>query len=252
MRDGTQVYGVNDLYTHLSELIASGNSENGMAAVANAANLINNMQESAAVEELKFGKCSIILVVDERPDDPFEATNALSALKNSHVCSKTLHCFFLGNAYFTEYENLCRETGGYVLRDSNAPHVNSFIEFIKSGSNANGNSQSCHSFEVSLFVTHIRFLFLASGSSDLVITITSPSGAKEYLAVYGSYRVHDIDQPTRGEYRACISSGTMTMSVEEMTNLSLEMEYVEATKQGEFVPTCNIPLACKLEYYYVC
>ena len=254
MMDGTHVYCINDLNTHLSQLSASGWVENGMTAIKDAANLINNIQENAVVERLRFGKCSIVLVTDAAPDDASEIDNVYAALRNPCVCDITVHCFFSGDANFGWYETLCQSTGGFIVRESDALHINTFIEFIKSGNNvlpSNGNSLQCHIFDVSLFVTQFEALFLASDSSNLVLTITQPDGSIEYHAMYGSYHVYTVNGPKIGVWKACVSSGTITMTMLEQTALSIEMEFVETTKCGELVPTCKIPLACE-PYIIMC
>ena len=248
------VRGVNDLLTDINALDASGGGdcpEYGMTAILQAIDLIDGINSNKVQNE---GRHNIIVLTDAsaKDDSLYQVIANATAQNKPHV---TVHFFYSGQGChdgFGHYEDVKKATGGYSVKQINAANFEQFAEFIV-GYHDSGNDSSkrrkrsslnsCQNFQISRLVSQFSCLIETSSSS---ITITKPDNSTHNIATFSnSFGVYKDANPQPGNWRACVSSGTLQLSLTSSVSLELDVDYLKKNKYGDLLPTNQLPYACK-------
>ena len=185
MSDGTMVYGVDDLLLDVNSMQATGGTENGMTAILNGINLINNIDcpECVIVHEQHH----FIVLTDEDTDDP-EYTDSVinAATDNTKERILRIHFFFSGEYSHPYYDMVYIATNGRHVIGIDENGITDFIKFIRSeltGTSTIPNRRkrtSCEVFTINFFISRFETLITTDGGiSGISFTFTKPDGSTE-------------------------------------------------------------------------
>ena len=252
------VRGVNDLLTDVNELSADGGGdcpEYGMTAILQAIELIDGINRNNVQNE---GRHNLIVLTDASAKDDSLYQQVIANATAQDKPDVTVHFFYSGGGCddgFGHYENIKSATGGYSVTQINAANFEQFAEFIvASYDSGDGSSKrkkrsslnSCQNFQISHLVSRFSCLMETSSSS---ITITKPDNSTHNIATFSnSFGVYKDTNPQPGNWRACVSSGTLQLSLTSSVSLELDIDYLKENEYGDLLPTNQLPYACK--YYF--
>ena len=102
----------------------------------------------------------------------------------------------------------------------------------------------CTHFNISLFVTSFSTLIKTSQST---VTITKPDKTIESVSLMGnSFTVYTVDSdPQKGQWKACVSSGTLTQSLSISVKIETQITYILQDFNNETLPTSKFPNKCE-------
>ena len=248
------VRGVNDLLTDVNSLTADGGAdcpEYGMTAILAAIDLIDGINKDSVQTQ---GKHNIIVLTDASAKDDSLYQSVIDAANDKDKPDVTIHFFYSGSGCdgsFGHYEDVKTATGGYSVNQIDAANFQIFADFITgsydsdSGKRRRRNTpDSCQYFQISRFVRRFSCLIETSSSS---ITITKPDSSSHNIATFAnSFAVYKDTNPQPGNWRACVSSGTLKLSFTLSVSLELDVNYLKESEYGVLLPTKQqLPYACK-------
>ena len=245
------VKGINDLLIDIDNLTASGGNdcpEYGMTAILAAIDLIDGIQDNTVQT---FGRHNIIVLTDATPKDDHLYQKTIANANAADKPSVTVHFFYSGGGCdsegFGHYNNIKSATGGYSVNQNNAANFKQFVNFIAGSGSGNSKKRStpnlCQHFLISLFVTQFSNLLETSQST---ITITRPDNSTDIISTLAnSFAFYKVTNPQPGQWQACITSGTLQQSLSVTVDLDLKIDFLKENKNGQLLPTNNIPFMCK-------
>ena len=248
------VRGVNDLLTDVNSLTADGGAdcpEYGMTAILAAIDLIDGINKDSVQTQ---GKNNIIVLTDASAKDDSLYQSVIDAANAQDKPDVTIHFFYSGSGCedgFGHYEDIKNATEGVSVNQIDAANFQIFADFITesydsdSGKRRRRNTpDSCQYFQISRFVRRFSCLIETSSSS---ITITKPDSSSHNIATFAnSFAVYKDTNPQPGNWRACVSSGTLQLSLTSSISLELDVDYLKESENGELLPTKQLlPYACK-------
>ena len=251
------VRGVNDLLIDVSRLHARGGGdcpEYGMTAILQAIELIDGIDRDNVQNE---GKHNIIVLTDASAKDDNLYQQVIANALAQNKPDVTVHFFYSGSGCrdgFGHYEDVKKATGGYSVEQINAANFEQFAEFIATSYDSGNGSKrrkrsslnSCQNFQISYLVSRLSCLIKTSSSS---ITITKPDNSNHNITTFSnSFGVYKDANPQPGNWRACVSSGTLQLSLTSSVSLELDIDYLIKNEYGDLLPTNQLPYACK--YYF--
>ena len=104
----------------------------------------------------------------------------------------------------------------------------------------------CHTFLSSQFTAKLKII---ANTSQRFITVIKPNGESGRVsALYGSSGpVYSDVSPLVGEYRVCVSKGTLSITVERNDMMDSIIKYLRPVQNTtQFLTTSSPPPACKL------
>ena len=247
------VHGVADLLIDVNGLYAHGGGdcpEYGMIAILKANELLNGIQS----ERAKDGQHHIIVLTDASAKDDYLYQDVIENINDESNVDVTVHFFFSGTGCpgFGNYQGIADATDGITVSQIDAASFPSFVNYIESFSKQDVETgkrsvlTQCRFFIISVFVTSFSTLIQ---TSQPIVTITKPNGTYETLTTIGnSFVIYETSNPQAGEWRACVSSGTIEQSVSLTVELDFSVEYVKEDVMGQLLPSTELPFACKLVY----
>ena len=217
---------VNAIYAH-----GGGDCpELGMTGTLNALDLVNP-------------DSNVIVLTDASPKD---VEKKQQVIDKANEVRNSIHFFLArsGCGDFTPYLNVANETEGIVVNEIS--DFEAFAEFAErvgrftlenSGSKRKRQvSENCVMFSLSIFSQSVAILF---SSSNLDMTITSPSGSVNSVTSTGTIAIYNIDTPEAGNYRVC-SAVDFEYSVTFITNLDFFVEYTDVNGSSTSLPPAGI------------
>ena len=248
------VQGVNDFLTDVNALRAHGGGdcpEYGMTAILQAIELIDGIDRENVQNK---GKHNLIVLTDASAKDESLYQQVIANATAQDKPDVTVHFFYSGNGCgaegFGHYEDVRNDTGGFSVEQNNAANFEQFTEFIVDSYDSSSGSiisslKPCQNFQISHFVSRFSCLIETSSSS---ITITKPDNSNLDITTFAnSFGVYKDTNPQPGNWRACVFSGTLQLSLTYSVSLELDIDYLKENKDGAFLPTNHLPYACKLE-----
>ena len=248
------IQGVNDLLTDVNSLTANGGAdcpEYGMTGILAAIDLIDGINRQTVQEQ---GKHNLIVLTDASAKDDSLYQNVIAAANAQDKPDVTIHFFYSGSGCsdgFGHYEDIKNATGGVSVNQIDADNFQQFADFITGSYDSDSSKRkkrnipdSCQYFQISHLVRRFSCLFETSSSS---ITITKPDSSTHNIATFAnSFAVYKDTNPQPGNWRACVSSGALQLSLTSSVSLELDVDYLKESENGDLLPTKQqLPYACK-------
>ena len=219
-----------------------------MTAILTTIDLIDGIQDQ---DVQMFGRHNIIVLTDASAKDDHLYRRAIANANAADKPSVTVHFFYSGGGCdsegFGHYNDVKNATGGYSVNQINAANFKQFVNFITGSGSGSSKKRStpnlCQHFLISLFVTEFSNLLETTQS---IITITRPDNSTESVSTLAnSFAVYKVTNPQPGQWQACITSGILQQSLSVTVDLDLEIDFLKENKNGQLLPTNNIPFMCK-------
>lgn len=181
---------------------------------------------------------NVIVLTDASPKD---VAKKQQVIDKANEVRNSIH-FFLsrsGCGDFSPYLEVAAATEGIVVNQIS--DFEAFAEFAdkvgrftleNSGSKRKRQAENCVMFSLSIFSQSVAVLF---SSSNIHITITSPSGVINTVTSTGTIATYNINSPEAGEYSAC-SATEFEYSISLTTNLDFFVEYVNVNGSSTSLP----------------
>ena len=181
---------------------------------------------------------NVIVVTDASPKD---VTKQQQVIDKANEVRNSIH-FLLsrtGCGDFSPYLEVAAATEGIVVNQ--ITDFEAFAEFVdrvgrftleNRGSKRKRQAENCIMFSLSIFSRSVAILF---SSSNIHITITSPSGVINTVTSTGTIATYNIDSPEAGEYNVC-SARQFEYSIVSITNLDFFVEYVNVNGSSTSLP----------------
>ena len=241
------VHPVSELLTDVDSLAANGGGdcpEFGMTGIKKAIDLLGGFEKPSIA--FKIGKHNIIVLTDASAKDYSLNGSIITQIESSKL-DITVHLFYSGTGCgdsFGAYSSIASATGGFIVSQINAQSFPDFVEFVKISSESKKRSVSlCKSFVISQFVSQFTTLITTEQS---MVTFTAPDGTTSVVDKSGkSFDIHTVSDPQAGDWTACVSTGTIELSINKEVNLEFSIEYLEVDSAGQLLPTCYLPTICK-------
>ena len=199
--------------------------------------------------ELMQPGSQMVVITDALSKQPELASRVITEANAREVC---IH-FFLSRNPTSDgiYQNIADRTSGTLV-----PFTNSdFGRFVATysttpcrhtvGKRRKRSAVSlppttCQSFTVTEFAALIKLTITANTGQS--VTITRPNGVNTVLTVgAGDFTVFSEGHPIAGTSRACVSSGSLTVSLAQTILVDTTIVYLDDGKDATSVP----PPACK-------
>ena len=240
------VHPVSDLLTDVNSLAAKGGRdcpEFGMIGIKKAIDLLNGIEKAGIA--FSKGKHNIIVLTDASAKDDSLSGSIITQIESSKL-DETVHFFYSGNGCdgsFGTYSSIANATGGFTVTQINAQSFPDFVNFVKNSASSKKRSALCKSFVISQFVSQFTTLITTEQS---MVTFTAPDGTTSVVDKSGkSFDVHTVSDPQAGDWTACVSTGTIELSINKEENLEFSIEYLEEGSAGQLLPAFNLPTICK-------
>ena len=187
---------------------------------------------------------NVIVLTDASPKD---VTKKQQVIDKAHEVRNSIH-FFLsrsGCGDFSPYLEVANATEGIVVNQIS--DFEAFAEFAdkvgrftleNSGSKRKRQAENCIMFSLSIFSQSVAILF---SSSNIHITITSPSGVINTVTSTGTIATYNINIPEAGEYSVC-SATEFEYSLTSTTSLDFFVEYVNVNGSTTSLPPAGMYL----------
>ena len=108
-----------------------------------------------------------------------------------------------------------------------------------------GTEMRCHNFTTSLFTTNVK---VTGHTSQPAVRVTKPSGESVSVpSLYGSSgAVFGESSPPSGEWRVCVDTGTLTITLEKNDVMDTILKYLRPViNSTTLLASSNPPPACK-------
>ena len=203
----------------------------------------------------------IVLLTDAPSHDSELEPDVISRAREKNVCIS----FFLSDFRpdMALYQRIADATGGTVIKSITRDafrHFNSSHDYSqcarfygipvsedrkKRQTSSSSTEQQCHHFNTSLFTTAVKATGHTSQHSGSVI-VTKPNG--ERITVPSIYWVDAVfrDNPLSGEWSVCVSTGTLTITLENTDRMDNILQYLRPiASSGTFAIKYTPPPACE-------
>ena len=209
--------------------------------------------DGAELEVMAPGS-QMVVITDALSKQPELASQVIAEANALEVC---IH-FFLSDNPTSDgiYQNVADSTSGIVVPFTNSD-LGSFVAAYSTTpcrhTVPNGLSRGippgaariitpCQSFKVTEFAALLKLTITAKTGQS--VTITKPNGVNIVLTVgAGDFTVFSEGHPIPGTWRACVSSGSLTVSLAQTILLDTTIIYLG---DGRLDATAIAPPACKL------
>ena len=193
----------------------------------------------------KNGKHNIIVLTDATAKDDSLNDSIITQIKDTGL-NITVHLFYSDRGCggsFEGYSSIATATDGFIVKQIDAQSFPEFVNFVKNSASSKKRSALCKSFVISQFVSQFTTLITTEQS---MVTFTAPDGTTSVVDKSGkSFDVHTVSDPQAGDWTACVSTGTIELSINKEENLEFSIEYLEEGSAGQLLPTFNLPTICK-------
>ena len=253
MEDGTTVYGINDLLNDVAELRANGGGdcpEYGLTGIIRTLQLFYNTSYAT----MKYTEShNIIVLTDAGAKEIYDVEEIRSYIKSRIK----INFFFSGSngcgSMYPIYRNIADlvPEGGLVVEQINQEGLQQFINFITANTDNRKKraSTNCESFDISNLVASFQVLIETTQPSVMVV---DPSNATTTISTVGnSFAVYSNTSPQYGSWTACVSSGTLSITLQLSFNLDFKIQYVMQTDMGDLLPIIPNLFSCKLHHVHV-
>ena len=247
----------NELLRNVNSLSAHGGGdcpEYGMTGILKTIELINaigmfNEKDLTICDSVRNrGTHHVIVLTDASAKDDYLYTQVINGAKAE--ADVTIHMFFSGRSCsgsYGNYETVATDTGGVIIDSINSASFEEFAEIIWSRLDTEVSEETgealCHEFDIGIFVIKFSVLFK---TSQPTVTVTRPDGSTEVInVVSGNFATYKETNPLYGTYRACVATGTFTLSVAIKKGIDMTIDYLERSSRGELLPTAILPVSCK-------
>ena len=230
-----------------------------------------NVKDSDGIPVMIPGSQIVLLT-----DAPSHDEELIVNVTNQAVMQKVCISFFLSQTAWVGYQNISDATGGTVVfsidRTSFAT-FNADHEATQCASHygldyharkrplvpdppspvdhvpiLHHNDTMCKYFTTSRFVSTV--IVTGQTAQDSMI-VTKPDGAE--VRVFSNIRREKIfrdSAPQSGQWSVCVSTGTVTITVEKTDSMSATVNYLKIENSTEFFLEYTPPLACKFYSFY--
>ena len=203
------------------------------------------------VFELMQPGSQMVVITDALSKQPELASQVITEANAREVC---IH-FFLSRNPTSDgiYQNIADSTFGTLVPFTNSDLGRFVAEYSTTPcQHTVGKRQkraavsppptTCQSFTVTEFAALIKLIITAKTGQS--VTITRPNGVNIVLTVgAGNFTVFSEGHPIPGTWRACVSSGSLTVSLAQTILLDTTIVYLG---DGRLDATAIAPPACKL------
>ena len=190
----------------------------------------------------------MVVITDAPSKQPELASRVITEANALEVC---IHFFLSENPTSDIYQNIADNTSGTVVPFTNSD-LGSFVaaysttpcQYIvnkrRKRAAVSPPPTTCQSLKVTEFAALIKLTITAKTGQS--VTITRPNGVNIVLTVgAGDFTVFSEGHPIPGTWRACVSSGSLTVSLAQTILLDTTIVYLDDGKDATSVP----PPACK-------
>ena len=209
----------------------------------------------------------IVLLTDAPSHDLYLESKVITLANDKKVCINSFISMSGGcidESGRLMYHQIATATGGTVtesisqdgFRDFNAVHgatqCSDFYSIPRSGQRGKRETLSapksvCHTVAASRFTSDLK---VRASTSQRFVEVIKPSGeSRRISALYGSAGPVYIDvSPIPGEYRVCVSTGTLNITVERSDMMDTIVKYLKPEENSsDFLTTSTPPQACEYD-----
>ena len=212
--------------------------------------MLKGLWETSTVDgselEVMTPGSQMVVITDALSKQPELASRVIAEANAREVC---IH-FFLSDNPISDgiYQNIADSTFGTVVPFTDSD-LGSFVAAYSCQHTVDKRRKrlvvsppptTCQNFMVTKFAALIKLTITAKTGQS--VTITRPNGVKTVFTVgAGDFTVFSEGPPVPGTWRACVSSGSLTMSLAQTILLDTTIVYLDDGKDA----TCVEPPACK-------